>query len=219
MSAPPKHSFVPPIIKTTTSKASSDNNNIVELSAALDDILHSHDKQQLSTDDYDSVTEDTSVDYSTELEYSIADDEEDESYVSDDEDSTRRLLKQAHQRLEHQSIYEEVKLLRAQLNERLEVVNKCNQLEHQLSKATHTIEMYKQKEKEHKEEMARSEMEFMNKLNEMCEMMELEVVNRDEKIAELQSKLNERDTMIAQLRRNKSAGRGDAGDVCFSDFI
>lgn len=246
MSAPPKNSFVPPIIQTATPKDKDSYGNIVELTDGIDDILQIQDKQHLSSTDEDSITEDTSVDYSTELEYSIADDdeggeEEDDdatfSYASstssssssssspssssgdDDEDSTRRLLKQAHQRIEHQSIYEEVKHLRTQLNQQLEIVNKCNELEHQLAKATHTIDLYKQKEKKHEDEMAKSEMEFMSKLNEMCEMMEVQIVSRDERIVELQKKLNEKETIIAQLIC-KNKGTGLLGnDVGFSDFI
>ena len=238
MSAPPKNSFVPPIIQTTTPKDKDSYGNIVELTDGIDDILQIQDKQRSSSTDEDSITEDTSVDYSTELEYSVADEEGEEedddatfSYASsasssspssssgdDDEDSTRRLLKQAHQRIEHQSIYEEVKHLRTQLNQQLEVVNKCNELEHQLAKAAHTIDLYKQKEKKHKDEMAKSEMEFMSKLNEMCEMMEVQIVSRDERIVALQKKLKEKETVIAQLIcKNKSTDLGN--DVGFSDFI
>ena len=39
--------------------------------------------------------------------------------------------------------------------------------------------------------MAQCEVEFMNKLNEMCEMMEVEIVKRDERIVELEKRLNE----------------------------
>ena len=240
MSAPPKNSFVPPIIQTATPKDKDSYGNIVELTDGIDNILQIQDKQHLSSTDEDSITEDTSVDYSTELEYSIADEEEEEddddatfSYASstssssspssssgdDDEDSTRRLLKQAHQRIEHQSIYEEVKHLRAQLNQQLEIVNKCNELEQQLAKATHTIDLYKQKEKKLEDELAKSEMEFMSKLNEMCEMMEVQIVSRDGRIVELQKKLNEKETVIAQLIC-KNKGTGLLGnDVGFSDFI
>lgn len=203
MSAPPsKDAFIPPIITTTAaSKANiSDNNRDFEdITAAIDNILHGHAKQQAIAVD-DSVTEDTSVDYSTELEYSIADDDASSTSSSNqsspnDEDSTRRLLRQAHQRLEHQSIYEEVKLLRTQLHQKLEIVNKCNDLEQQLSKANQTIEMYKKKEKSYSEDMAKREMEFMNKLNDMCVMMEVEIVRRDDRIAELQNRLNETESM------------------------
>lgn len=238
MSAPPKNSFIPPIITTAESKGSSHDNKkeIFELTAAIDNVLQSYAKQ--ATTDDSLTTEETSVDYSTELEYSIADeDESDElsatssyqsspSSSSDDEDSTRRLLKQAHQRLEHQSIYEEVKLLRTQLNQKLEIVNKCNNLEQQLSKANQTIELYKQKEKNFSEEMAKCEMQFMNKLNEMCGMMEVEIVKRDERILELQNRLNEKETRTImnrsqRLKGDVAAARGGAGlgDECFSDFI
>jgi hypothetical protein len=209
MSAPPKNSFVPSIITTAASNAirGDNNNDIIELTAAIDNILQSHAKQQTSTDD--SVTEDTdssSFDYSTELEYSIGDEDDSDELStasvnqsppsppsSSNEDSTRHLLKQAHQRLEHQSIYEEVKLLRTQLYQKLEIVNKCNNLEQQLSKANQTIELYKQKEKSYNDEMAKREMEFMNKLNEMCGVMEVEIVKRDERIVELQNRLNEKE--------------------------
>ena len=39
--------------------------------------------------------------------------------------------------------------------------------------------------------MAHCEVEFMNKLNEMCEMMEVEIVKRDERIVELEKRLKE----------------------------
>ena len=39
--------------------------------------------------------------------------------------------------------------------------------------------------------MAQCEVDFMNKLNEMCEMMEVEIVKRDERIVELEKRLNE----------------------------
>jgi hypothetical protein len=219
MSAQPKNSFVPPIITTGTFHAekssSAHSSDIIEITSFIDNILQSHAKQQTTTDDTDSVTEDTSIDYSTELEYSIADEDDSDassttssnqssspsSSDDDDEDSTRRLLIQAHQRLEHQSIYEEVKLLRTQLYQKLETVNKCNNLEQQLSKANQTIELYKQKENSHNEEMAKREMEFMNKLNEMCGMMEVEIVKRDERIVELQNRLNEEDKTTTTIMR------------------
>lgn len=213
--------FVPPIITTTgtssTERSSTDHSSdIIEITASIDNIFQSHaNKQQTTTDNDDSVTEDTSVDYSTELEYSIADEDDSDassttssnqssspsSSDDDDDDSTRRLLIQAHQRLEHQSIYEEVKLLRTQLYQKLETVNKCNNLEQQLSKANQTIELYKQKENSHNEEMAKREMEFMNKLNEMCGMMEVEIVKRDERIVELQNRLNEEDKTTTTIMR------------------
>jgi len=211
---PPKDSFVPPIITTTTtSKSSTSDDNsrdFVEFTASIDDILqgHANAKQHTTTSAYavdDSITEDTlSIDYDTELEYSIADDDDDDDIDAsssstssspnneDEEDSTRRLLKQAHQRLKHQSIYEEVKLLRTQLCQTLEIVNKCNNLEQQLSKANQTIERLQMNEKRYKEELAKCEMDFVNKLNDMCEMMEVEILKRDERIVELQNRLNER---------------------------
>ena len=57
--------------------------------------------------------------------------------------------------------------------------------------AHQTIEQYKRNEQRNKEEMARCEVEFMNKLNEMCEMMEVEIVKRDERIVELEKRLHE----------------------------
>ena len=85
---PPKDSFVPPIITTTTTSKSSisDDNSrdFVEFTASIDDILqgHANAKQHTTTSAYavdDSITEDTlSIDYDTELEYSIADDDDDD---------------------------------------------------------------------------------------------------------------------------------------------
>ncbi len=209
---PPKNSFVPPIITTTTAASISKPNmsehsssDFVEFTASIDDILQGqgHTKQHTTTTAYavdDSITEDTSsIDYDTELEYSIADDDDidasssSSSHPNEDEDSTRRLLKQAHQRLNHQSIYEEVKLLRMQLSQNLEIVNKCNLLEQQLHAAHKTIEMLQIKEKRHEEELAKREVEFMKKLNDMCAMMEVEIVKRDERIVELQERLNEKE--------------------------
>ena len=185
---------------------SNNSRDFVEITAVIDNILQSHAKEQPTSTttfpiDDDSVTEDTSIDYSTELEYSIEDDDEsstsssNQSFPNNDEqddNSTRRLLKQAHHRLHHQSIYEEVKLLRTQLRQTLELVNKNNSLEQQLSTANQTIEQYKKKEQKYKEDMTKCEMEFMNKLNDMCEMMEVEIVKRDERIVELQNRLNEK---------------------------
>lgn len=209
---PPKNSFVPPIITTTSAKSKSnisdDSRDFVEFTASIDDILQGHTTKQHTTTTTtayavdDSITEDTlSIDYDTELEYSIGDDDDIDASSSssssspkeDEEDSTRRLLKQAHQRLEHQSIYEEVKLLRTQLCQKLELVNKCNDLEQQLSKANQTIETLKRNETRYKEELAKCEMEFMNKLNDMCGMMEVEILKRDEMIVELQNRLNEKE--------------------------
>ena len=195
MSAPTKNSYAPST-EPTPSTENCGNKQVFDITAATDDIFKRHrsDFVELTTGD-DSITEDTSVDYSTELEYSVADEEDD---CDDDNDSIRQLLKQAHERLENQSLYEEVKLLRTQLNQKLEIVNKNNELEHKLSKARQTIEMYKQKEKEYNEEKATCEMDFMRNLNEMCAVMEEGFANREKQIVELQNRLNEKGTKIGK---------------------
>ena len=67
----------PPIIASQQSTHLSNNSrDFIEITAVIDDILKSsHSKQQRAAAtttaiDDDSATEDTSVDYSTELEYS-----------------------------------------------------------------------------------------------------------------------------------------------------
>ena len=61
MSAPPKNSFVPPIIQTTTPKDKDSYGNIVDLTDGIDDILQIQDKQRSSSTDEDSITEDVAT--------------------------------------------------------------------------------------------------------------------------------------------------------------
>lgn len=125
--------------------------------------------------------------------------------------STRLLLKQAQLRLHHQSICEEVTVLRAEveqykhslesaLRQKLQVKDRCNILEIQLDQAMKTIHTYKMKEQKWNEEMSQREKEFMNQINDLCsetntkeQYLMDEVIQRDKKIIEMQNMLNEKD--------------------------
>ena len=140
--------------------------------------------------------------------------EEGPDFSDDDDetiDSTRMLLKQAQERSEYQSVYEEVKLLRREvsqcrqsiqvtLSQKLELKRKSNSLENQLTQAQEQIQAYKVKELQWYEDGAEREKEYMNQLDEMCstaksseEELKAEIVERDMRIIEMQNMLNEKD--------------------------
>ncbi|KAL3810904.1 hypothetical protein ACHAXA_008754 [Cyclostephanos tholiformis] len=146
-------------------------------------------------------------------------DDEDTDTSSDDEtasvqsdhtiDSTRRLLRKASQRLRHQSMVEENKILQAELShyknsvestlrQKLDLKNKCDTLESQLAQAMDTIQHNKVQAQRWSEERAQRERDFMNQLNELCSEMKRneyvmmgEIIDRDKKISEMQNRLNE----------------------------
>ena len=157
--------------------------------------------------DYDT-NEEVSSTYSDEII------EEGPDFSDDDEetiDSTRMLLKQAQERSEYQSVYEEVKLLRREvsqyrnsvqvtLSQKMELKSKCNSLENQLTHAQEHIQAYKVKELQWYEDGAEREKEYMNQLDEMCsiakskeEELMSEIVERDMRIIEMQNMLNEKE--------------------------
>mmetsp|Transcript_36606 Transcript_36606/g.65904 ORF Transcript_36606/g.65904 Transcript_36606/m.65904 type:complete len:245 (-) Transcript_36606:230-964(-) len=141
-------------------------------------------------------------------------------------DSTRNLLKQAQQRLQHQSIYEEVKTLRAEvrqcknsvestLRQKLDIQNRYNTVESQLSQAMDTVQSYKLKESRWNDERAERERDFMNQLNDACSTMGAhektlmdEIIKRDMKIIELQNMWNEE-----EMRRMRSARERKKSDI------
>mmetsp|Transcript_21540 Transcript_21540/g.46844 ORF Transcript_21540/g.46844 Transcript_21540/m.46844 type:complete len:263 (-) Transcript_21540:106-894(-) len=141
-------------------------------------------------------------------------------------DSTRLLLKQAQQRLDHQSIHEEVKLLRAEVSQyrssaestqrqKLALKNRCNTLESQLAQALECIQSYKLNELQWNEERAEREKDFMNQLNDVCSTMEAkeqdlidEIVKRDLKIIGLQNNWNEE-----VMRRMRTAREREKSDI------
>lgn len=162
-------------------------------------------------------------------------------------DSTRDLLNQCRQRMERQSIYEEVKSLRSDVQRYKQTAetalrqkecaqDKCNALEHQLARATDIIRAYKLKELRWNDERAERERDFMNQLNDACSGMERneknlmdEIVKRDMKIIELQNERNEDEMRRMSLARNigtnadpesnyKEAG-DDWGDDSAGHFI
>ncbi|KAL3772571.1 hypothetical protein ACHAW5_005314 [Stephanodiscus triporus] len=131
-------------------------------------------------------------------------------------DSARRLLRQARKRLQHQSILEENKILKAEvsqyknsvdsaLRQKLDLKIKCDTLESQLAQAMETIQHHKVQELRWSDERAQRERDFMNQLNDLCsemkgneEVMMGEIIERDQMIREMQIRLN-----AAEGRRSK----------------
>jgi hypothetical protein len=149
-------------------------------------------------DDYDDDETDTSGD------------DESVSVRSDHtNESTRRLLRKATQRILHQSIMEENKILQAELSQyknsvestlrqKLDLKNKCDTLELQLAQAIDTIQHNKVQALRWSEERAQRERDFMNQLDDLCSEMKRntdimmgEIIERDKKISEMQIRLNE----------------------------
>jgi len=175
------------------------------------------------------------LDYDTNEEVSSTESEEiieeGPDFSDDDEtiDSTRMLLKQAQERSEYQSVYEEVKLLRREvsqyrnsvqvtLSQKMELKSKCNSLENQLTQAQEHIQAYKVKELQWYEDGAEREKEYMNQLDEMCssaksreEELMSEIVERDMRIIEMQNKLNEKD--LKRINAMREEDMNESGDV------
>ena len=175
--------------------------------------------------DHDDANEEVS---STDSEEII---EEGPDFSDDDEtiDSTRMLLKQAQERSEYQSVYEEVKLLRREvsqyrnsvqvtLSQKMELKSKCNSLENQLTQAQEHIQAYKVKELQWYEDGAEREKEYMNQLDDMCstaksseEELMSEIVERDMRIIEMQNMLNEKD--LKRINAVREEKKDESGNV------
>ena len=144
--------------------------------------------------------------------------EDDEEEDVDTNDNIRNLLKQAQKRLEYQSVYEEVKLLRSEvsqyrysvqdtLRQKLELKTKCTSLENKLLQANESIQSYKLRELQHNEEMASREKEYMNSLNDVYSQMQgreeelmAQIIQRDAKIIGMRNRLNEE-----EIKRHEDA--------------
>mmetsp|Transcript_34965 Transcript_34965/g.59384 ORF Transcript_34965/g.59384 Transcript_34965/m.59384 type:complete len:261 (+) Transcript_34965:189-971(+) len=153
-------------------------------------------------------------------------DSDDESIFSIDShhtnDSTRLLLQQAQERIAHQTVYEEVKKLRVEvqlcktsvesaLRQKVDLQNRCNALESSLAQAMNDIQSYKLKELKWNDKEAEREKDFMNQLNDACSTMEAneknlmdEIIKRDMKIIELQNLWNEEE--IKRMKAKSNAG-------------
>ena len=153
------------------------------------------------------------------------DDESNDAHSDDDDeedvdtnDNIRNLLKQAQKRLEYQSVYEEVKLLRSEvsqyrysvqdtLRQKLELKTKCTSLENKLLQANESIQSYKFRELQHNEEIASREKEYMNSLNDVYSQMQrseeelmAQIIQRDAKIIGMRNRLNEE-----EIKRHEDA--------------
>ncbi|KAL7460196.1 hypothetical protein ACHAXS_000659 [Conticribra weissflogii] len=145
--------------------------------------------------------------------------EEDELSSTSSHDSTRLLLIQAQHRLHRQSIYEEVKLLRAQLStyrqnaenythQKVLLMNQKQELEQSLMQAQEVIQNLKQEKLRMKEQQAIREKEYMNQLSVYCREFDEkeqgymgEIMERDERILTLRNELNEMEERWRGLRR------------------
>jgi len=95
-------------------------------------------------------------------------------------DSGRCLLEQARQRVQHQLILDENKVLQAEvtqarvelesiLRQKLDIKNSCDTLEIKLANAMETIQQYKLNELHLAEEKAQRERDYMNQLNDFAQ--------------------------------------------------
>ena len=185
------------------------------------DCLHLADSTKETANANDAVTVDETIsetaseissckscDESVDEGNDSNDDEISSTHSDHSNTSTRQLLKQAKLRLHHQSICEEVDVLRAEvvqykhslesaLRQKLQVKDRCNTLESQLTQAMETILSYKRKEQKWNDEVSQREKDFMNHINDLCSDTKVkeqylmgEIVERDKKIIELQNLLN-----------------------------
>ena len=159
------------------------------------------------------------------------DDDDDEDHVDDNasssaqsahtNDSGRCLLEQARQRVQHQMILDENKVLQAEvtqarvevesiLRQKLDIKNERDTLESKLAEAMLTIQQYKLNELHLMEEKAQRERDYMNQLNDFAQetkrndqILMDEIMKRDQLIRELQSRLNQADGRKSGMEDNK----------------
>lgn len=178
-----------------------------------DDEIHETERGIiLDTSSFPSVSSSSSSSESTLYE-------EDELSSTSSHDSTRLLLIQAQHRLHRQSIYEEVKLLRAQLStyrqnaenythQKVLLMNQKQELEQSLMQAEQVIQNLKQDKLRMKEQQALREKEYMNQLSGYCREFDEkeqrymgEIMERDARILTLRNELNEMEGKWRGLRR------------------
>ena len=155
------------------------------------------------------------------------DDDDDDDDVSSSaqsvhtNDSGRCLLEQARQRVQHQMILDENKVLQAEvaqsrvevesiLRQKLDIKNKLDTLESQLAQAMETIQQYKLNELVLTEEKAQRERDYMNQLNDFAQetkrndqILMDEIMKRDQLIRNLQTRLNQAEGRKSEMEENK----------------
>ena len=159
--------------------------------------------------DESTAGETVSSEYDDDGADTSSDDETSSNQSYHTNDSTRRLLRQARKRLHHQSILEENKILQAEVSQyknsvdsamrqNLDLKIKCDTLESQLAQAMEAIQHFKVQELRWSDERAQRERDFMNQLHDLCSEMKgnesvmlSEIIERDQKIREMQICLNE----------------------------
>lgn len=200
-------SGVPPIkINNSTISTNDGVTTITNDTPTVDETLISETASDISSCCSDCNEE--GIDVSND---SNNDDEISSTHSDHSNNSARLLLKQAQLRLHHQSICEEVTVLRAEvkqckhslesaLRQKLQVKDRCNFLERQLNQAMETIHTYKMKEQKWSEEISQREKEFMNQIYDLFSEKNAkehylmgEIIQRDKKIIEMKNLLNDAD--------------------------
>ncbi len=203
---------IPPVIHTGKCSELSVDISLDSPQLAIDaNAIHkSHQTSSVMKDDSTTGEMLSSGDDDDDDNPDTSSDDETESVQSDHtNDSARSLLRKATQRILHQSIVEENKILQAELSQyknsvestlrqKLDFKNKCDTLECQLAQAMDTIQQNKVQALTWSEERAQRERDFMNQLNDLCSEMKRntdfmmgEIIERDKKISEMQIRLNE----------------------------
>lgn len=200
-------SRVPLIIRCNESSLDISLDNL-QLAIDATDVEKSYESTSIMKDE-STASETVSSGYDGDGADMSSDDETSSTQSYHTNDSARRLLRQARKRLQHQSILEENKILQAEvshyknsvdsaLRQKLDLKIKCDTLESQLAQAMETIQHYKVQELRWSDERAQRERDFMNQLNDLCsemkgneKVMMGEIIERDQKIREMQIRLNE----------------------------
>lgn len=200
-------SRVPLIIRCNEFSLDSSLDNL-QLANDATDVEKSYESTSIMKDE-SAASETVSSGYDGDGADMSSDDETSSTQSYHTNDSARRLLRQARKRLQHQSILEENKILQAEvshyknsvdsaLRQKLDLKIKCDTLESQLAQAMETIQHYKVQELRWSDERAQRERDFMNQLNDLCsemkgseKVMMGEIIERDQKIREMQIRLNE----------------------------
>lgn len=225
--ASPEMSGIPPVI-TTAEKCDEDGLGMslhglhISIDPSLFDKSNDLEPNEKDASTADETSEENSAGFSSGNGSQDSDCSDDDSTRSHQTNkSTRLLLKQAQQRVHQQSVYEDVKALRAEvsqyktsletaLDQKLASNKRCSDLESQLAKAMEIIQDYKLEELRLVDERAEREKDFMNQLNDLSSTTETteqnmmaEIIKRDHKIIDLQNLWNDEEMKRMKLARER----------------
>ena len=191
------------------------------LQAAVGCRTFSVDKSCASMMKDDSTAEETLSINSNDADDDDDDDASSSAQSAHTNDSGWCLLEQARQRVQHQLILDENKVLRAEvaqarvelestLRQKLDIKNSIDTLEIKLANAMETIQQYKLNELHLTEEKAQRERDYMNQLNDFAqetkrndEILMDEIMKRDQLIRNLQTRLNQAEDRKSEMEENK----------------